>query len=155
MLDKIIKHEIPKYLHNIINGCSSCFPLIGLKWRITFCSQSCTNIQEILTKNSAPQGKLRHSHDLKLSSEQTKLHKQCIYNRSSQSSLGFKNLFGLETTLSPTGCYGPAIPIKQSSTKCKFKGFAKATVRRCSLKSMFLKITQILQKSTCVQPFLL
>ena len=57
MLDKIIRHEIPKYLHNIIDGCLSFFPLRGLKKRINFCSKSCTNIHEILTKHSAPQGK--------------------------------------------------------------------------------------------------
>ena len=54
------------------------FPIRGLKSRINFCSQSCTNIKEILTKYSAPQGGIRNlrlADAFKLSSKETQPHK--------------------------------------------------------------------------------
>ena len=60
----------------IYRAVASFFPITRLKAQKNFCSQNCTNILGILTKNSAPQWKiesLRLSDTLKLSSKQTKL----------------------------------------------------------------------------------
>ena len=55
---------------------ASFFLLRGLTARVNVCSQSCTYIQENVTKNSAPQGKIRSlrlSIALKLGSKQKKI----------------------------------------------------------------------------------
>ena len=55
---------------------ASFFPINRLNSQRNFCSQSCTNILGVLTKNSPPQGKiesLRLSDILNLSLKQTKL----------------------------------------------------------------------------------
>ena len=63
----------------IYRAVASFFPIRGLKSQRNFYSQSCTNILRILTKNSAPQGKiesLRLSDTLKLSTKKTKRQKE-------------------------------------------------------------------------------
>ena len=64
------------YIYRVV---ASFFPIGGLKSQRNVCPQSCTNILRILTKNSAPQGKiesLRLSDTLKLSAKQAKLQKE-------------------------------------------------------------------------------
>ena len=47
------------YLPNVPQGCGINFSTKGVTPRVVFCSQSFTNIWENVTKNSAPQGKVR------------------------------------------------------------------------------------------------
>ena len=63
---------------NVLQGCGIIFSTKGVTSRVIFCSQSFANIWENVTKNSAPQGKIRSlrlSIALKLGSKQTRLHK--------------------------------------------------------------------------------
>ena len=87
-----------KKISTIHRTVTLCFLKELLKVRINFCSQICTYIWEIWTKNSALQWKIKSlklSDALKLSPKETKLHKGMHLERSFKNFLGFDYLPGL------------------------------------------------------------